>query len=61
MLFFCLLFYGTFFYPHISADFLFIFYLNLGDLSFSSCQAKLMAVQELIVQACVWLPVAEWM
>lgn len=37
------------------------FCLNLGDSIFSSRQAKLMAVQELIVQACVWLPVGEWL
>lgn len=59
---FSLLFYRTFFYPHIFDDFFFFFFgLNLGDSIFSSRQAKLMAVQELIVQACAWLPVGEWM
>lgn len=38
-----------------------LFCLNLGDSIFSSLWAKLMAVQELIVQACVWLPDGEWM
>lgn len=39
----------------------FLFCVNLGDSIFSSLWAKLMAVQELIVQACVWLPDGEWM
>lgn len=46
------------FYPYV---FLFIFCLILGDSIFSSLWTKLMAVQELIVQACAWLPGGEWM
>lgn len=52
-------FYRKSFYPHVSVDFFFC--LNLCDTIFSSLWAKLMAVQELIVQACVWLPDGEWM
>lgn len=44
----------------LSADF-FFFLPELGWLNLFFRQAKLMAVQKLIVQACVWLPVGEWM
>ena len=46
------------FYPCVFTHFL---CLNLSDSIFSSLWAKLMAVQELIVQACAWLPDGEWM
>lgn len=46
------------FYPYVFTHFL---CLNLGDSIFSSLWAKLMAVQELIVQACLWLPDGEWL
>lgn len=47
--------------PFILLFLLISFCLNLGDSIFSSLWAKLMAVQELIVRACVWLPDGEWM
>lgn len=56
---FSLSFYRKPFYLHVSTNFFFC--LNLGDSIISSLWAKLMAVQELIVQACVWLPDGEWM
>lgn len=56
---FSLLFYRTFFYPF--CWFFFFFLPELGWLNLFFRQAKLMAVQKLIVQACVWLPVGEWM
>lgn len=58
-MFFSPSFYRKPFYLHVSTNLFFC--LNLGDSIFSSLWAKLMAVQELIVQACVWLPDGEWM